>query len=199
MKKILTLTLVALFAFTASAHALKTNEAAPDFTLTDTNGTSHSLSDFKGKYVVLEWVNFDCPFVKKFYTPGAMQKWQKEFTEKGVVWLSINSSAVGKQGSYNAQEVNEIIGNAGAAPTAYLLDTDGKVGKTYKAKTTPHMYIIDPEGMLIYQGAIDDTASANPGDIAKSENYVAKALAQAMSGQAVSPDSTKSYGCSVKY
>ncbi|MGE0268376.1 MAG: thioredoxin family protein [Candidatus Omnitrophota bacterium] len=183
-----------------AAHAdISTNSEAPEFTLTDSHGQTHSLSGFKGKYVILEWVNYDCPFVKKHYTPGNMQGLQKSLTEEGAVWLSINSSAEGKQGAYSADEVNQIMENSGAMPTAYLFDTDGTVGKMYGAKTTPHMYVINPEGVLIYQGAIDSISSFDSADIKAADNYVIKALSQAKSGEAVSTPTTQPYGCSVKY
>lgn len=176
-----------------------TGEPAPDFTLTDTNGQSHALSAFKGKFVVLEWLNHDCPFVKKHYDGGNMQSLQKEYTAKDVVWLSINSSAEGKEGNYPADKTNALTAEKGAAPTAVLLDGDGTVGKLYGAKTTPHMYVVNPEGVLIYQGAIDSKASADAEDIPTSTNYVKAALDEAMAGKPVSEGSTKSYGCSVKY
>jgi len=179
--------------------AVITGQPAPDFTLTDTNGQAHSLSGFKGKYVVLEWFNHDCPFVKKHYDAGNMQALQKEYTAKDAVWLSINSSATGKEGYYNAEQTNKMFQDKGAAPTAVLLDSDGKVGQLYGAQTTPHMYIINPKGVLIYQGAIDDKKSTDSADIATSKNYVKSALDAAMVGQAISDATTKSYGCSVKY
>ncbi len=180
--------------------AVETGKSAKDFTLTDSNGKSHSLSGFKGKYVVLEWYNPDCPFVKKHYNGSDnMQALQKEYTAKGVIWLSINSSATGKQGHYSGEEFNKIMAEKKSAPTAILLDQDGKVGREYEAKTTPHIFIVNPEGVLIYQGAIDSTASADPADIANSENYVKATLDAAMSGKAIVKGSTKPYGCSVKY
>jgi len=178
---------------------VKVGDVAPDFTLTDSLNKEHSLSEYKGKYVVLEWVNFDCPFVIKHYGSQNMQSLQKQYTEKEIIWLSINSSAEGKQGNFSADEINEKIAEREAMPTAYLIDSDGQVGKTYGAKTTPHMYIINPDGYLIYQGAIDDTPSFDPGDIASSENFVKLALSEAMAGQQISNPQTKSYGCSVKY
>ncbi|MBP9855392.1 MAG: redoxin domain-containing protein [Candidatus Omnitrophica bacterium] len=184
----------------ASASAgVETNSPAPEFSLVDSKGEMHSLSEYKGKYIVLEWVNYDCPFVKKHYGQGNMQSLQKELTRESAVWLSINSSAKGNQGAYSANEVNKIMKENGAVPTAYLFDADGMVGKTYGAKTTPHMFLINPEGNVIYQGAIDSIPSFDPADIGKSENYVKKALSEAKSGQVVSNPTTQAYGCSVKY
>ena len=173
-------------------------QAAPNFTLTDSNGQKHSLSDYKGKFVVLEWFNPDCPFVKKHYS-GNMQLLQKEYTSHGVIWLSINSSAPGKQGSYTPQGFNKFMTEKAASPTAVLLDTDGKVGHLYAAKTTPQMFVIDPQGVLIYQGAIDDIPSTNVEDMTKAKNYVREALDSAIYGKPVVVNTTKSYGCSVKY
>ena len=185
------------------AHAgfsgVETNQPAPEFSLTDIQKQSHSLSDYKGKYVVLEWNNPDCPFVKKHYDSHNMQKLQEKFTKEDVIWLSINSSAEGNQGHYAPAEIQTILEKSGAHPSAYLLDLDGKVGKMYGAQTTPHMYVINPQGVLIYQGAIDDIPSFDQEDIAKAKNYVSDAITQAKAGQAVSNPSTKSYGCSVKY
>jgi len=198
--KILILGMMLLFLAPNILHAaVTTGQPAPDFTLTDTNGQSHSLSQFKEKYVVLEWFNHDCPFVKKHYDSGNMQALQKEYTSKDVVWLSINSSAAGKEGYYNAEQTNQMMKDKTAAPTAVLLDSDGKVGQLYGAQTTPHMFIINPDGILIYQGAIDDKKSTDPADISSSKNYVESALDAAMAGQSVSESTTKSYGCSVKY
>ncbi len=179
--------------------AARAAEAAPAFTLTDSNGTSHSLSDFAGKVVVLEWINHDCPFVKKHYDKGHMQALQKEATDKGVVWLSICSSAPGKQGHQSAEGHNKLAKAKGVHATAILIDEDGKVGKAYKAETTPHMYVINSEGLLVYQGAIDDKRSTNPDDIASSKNYVREALASVWAGTPVAEPKTKAYGCSVKY
>lgn len=176
-----------------------TGEPAPEFTLTDTKGTAHNLSDFRGKYVVLEWVNHGCPFVVKFYEPGEMQKLQAEMTAQDVVWLSICSSAEGKQGYMSNEEWNAKIEETGTAATAVLVDEDGTVGKLYGAKTTPHMYVIDPDGNLIYQGAIDSIRSTDSDDIANAENYVRSALAQHKAGEPVAVAETQAYGCSVKY
>jgi peroxiredoxin len=172
---------------------------APAFTLTDTNGKQHNLADYKGKYVVLEWVNFGCPFVKKHYESGNMQATQKKAVEKGVVWLSVCSSAKFKQGHMSAANWNEDIADRKLASTAVLLDESGAVGKSYGAKTTPHMYVINPDGVLIYKGAIDDKPSTNQDDIPGATNYVLAALDESMAGKPVSTASTQSYGCSVKY
>ena len=183
-----------------SAQAqVENSNPAPDFTLTDTTGKSHHLSDFKGKFVVLEWYNPNCPFVVKHYSVQNMQNLQKKYTAQSVVWLTINSSAAGKEGNYPAKELSQIMQKSEGSPTALLLDGDGKVGKLYGAKTTPHMFIINPAGVLIYQGAIDSIASADSADITKSENYVTQALDEAMANKPVTTASTKSYGCSVKY
>jgi peroxiredoxin len=192
-------TLLVIFMPIAGHAEVKTGQSAPDFTLTDTNGKAQALSSYKGKYVVLEWFNFDCPFVVKHYGSGNMQKLQKEFMDKGVVWLSINSSASGKEGFYSPQETNKKAGENGMKPTAIMLDSDGKVARLYGAKTTPHMFVINPQGTLIYQGAIDDKPSTDQADIAGAKNYVRAALDAAMAGKPVEKGSTKSYGCSVKY
>lgn len=194
--------LLALFtlSLTFSAHAaVKVNQAAPDFTLTSSSGEQVMLSSFKGKYVILEWTNHDCPFVKKHYGAGNMQSLQKAYTEQDVIWLSIISSAPGKQGHVDATTANMLTNSRGAAPTQVLFDGDGKVGKLYGAKTTPHMYIIKPDGELAYMGAIDSIKSANPADIARATNYVSQAMTELQSGKEVSRPFTKPYGCSVKY
>ena len=172
---------------------------APDFKLKDSKGIQHSLSEFKGKYVVLEWINFDCPFVRKHYNSKNMQKLQKEYTEKGVVWLSICSSYSGKQGHFTNSEINSKIKEHDAKMTAYLIDEDGTVGKLYGAKTTPNMYVIDKTGNLAYLGAIDDIKSTEIEDIAKANNYVKTVLDEIMSGKPQTLKSTPPYGCSVKY
>ena len=174
-------------------------KAAPNFTLPDTSGKEWSLANFKGKYVVLEWYNPDCPFVGKHYRSGNMQGLQKEFTSKGVVWLSIDSSAPGEQGNYPPGKLNEISARVGAARTALLLDPDGKVGRLYGAKTTPDMYIINPTGILVYKGAIDNKRSTDPADVKTATNYVKSALQAVMTGKTVSTTDTQPYGCSVKY
>jgi peroxiredoxin len=178
---------------------VQVGKEAPDFILTDTNGKTHHLSDYKGKYVVLEWYQPDCPFVRKHYNSGNMQALQKEYVSKGVVWLSIDSSAAGQEGNYPPDRLNQIATKTGSTRTALLLDADGKVGHLYGAKTTPDMYIINPQGILVYQGAIDDKPSTDLGDVRTAKNYVKTALNAVMAGQSVATTSTRPYGCSVKY
>lgn len=172
---------------------------APGFTLTDTQGRTNTLAIAKGKFVVLEWINPDCPFVRKHYDSGNMQKLQRQYTAKGVIWYSVCSSAAGKQGHYPADQWQALTREKSAAPTAVLLDADGQVGHLYGAKTTPHIFVIDPEGKLIYRGAIDDKASTKQEDIPTARNYLAEALDAAMAGKPVTTPATQSYGCSVKY
>ncbi|MGK2286737.1 thioredoxin family protein [Pedomonas sp. V897] len=192
--------LAVTIAISAPAFAApKVGAPAPAFTATDINGKTHALSDYKGKTVVLEWHNPECPFVKKHYDSGNMQALQKSATSDGVVWLTINTSAEGKQGHLTPQAAKDLLAAQKAAPSAYLLDTDGKVGRLYEAKTTPHMFVIDPKGTLVYMGAIDDKPTANPDDIKTAKNYVTAALASVKAGQPVADSATKPYGCSVKY
>ena len=172
---------------------------APDFTATDSNGKTDSLDQFHGKYVVLEWHNQGCPFTKKHYTSGNMQSLQKEWTAKGVVWLMVISSAPGEQGYVTASEENSYLNKMHAAPTAVLLDSNGKVGRLYSAKTTPQMVVIDPAGKLIYDGAIDDRPTPDPEDIKGAKNYLNEALSASMAGKPVPTPYTRPYGCSVKY
>ena len=178
---------------------VENGKPAPDFTLADSNGRQVSLSQFHGKYVVLEWLNYDCPFVRKHYSSGNMQDLQRTYAQKGVTWLAIVSSAPGQQGYYAPDEINRLNKERQSAATAVLLDPTGQVGRLYGAQTTPHMFVINPRGILVYQGAIDDIRSTNPDDVAQAGNYVSAALDEAMAGKAVSVPSTKSYGCSVKY
>ena len=187
---------LAMASFSAEAEVGK---AAPDFTLPDSLGKDHSLSDYAGKIVVLEWLNHGCPFVVKHYDSGNMQKLQKMAKEKGVVWFSIISSAPGKQGYSTPEQANETAKEKNATPMAILLDPEGTVGKLYDAKTTPHMYIIDQQGQLVYNGGIDDIRSTNVDDIAKANNYVLAALEELLSGKEVSVKTSRPYGCSVKY
>ena len=174
-------------------------QPAPNFRLTDVNGRAVSLSDFRGKTVVIEWNNPECPFVRKHYGSGNMQKTQAAAKKEGVVWLSINSSAPGKQGHMNAAQAKEVVAAQKAQPTAYLLDPDGAVGKTYDAKTTPHMYIFNKSGALVYAGGIDDKPTPNPADVNGARNHVLAALAELKAGKAVSVPTSRPYGCSVKY
>ena len=191
--------LIFLFVNINASDKAEIDKKAPDFKLKDTNGKEHSLSDFKGKYVVLEWNNFGCPFVKKHYNSKNMQQLQKKYTGKDVVWLTINSSAPGKEGHFSSEELNKKIKEQDANMTAYLIDEKGTVGKTYGAKTTPHMYIVNPEGTLVYAGGIDDIASTDTDDIKKAKNYVAAALDAAMAGKKIETKTSQPYGCSVKY
>ena len=197
--KLFAVLLILLTASLVSAQDAKIDQQAPAFTLKDSQGESHSLSDFKGKYVVLEWINFDCPFVKKHYNSGNMQNLQKKYTGEDVVWLAVCSSAPGKQGHFDSEEITDRITEYGGAMTAYLIDEEGKVGKSYGAKTTPHMYVINPDGLLIYAGGIDNIPSADEADIPEATNYVAEALNAAMNGKDVETKTSKPYGCSVKY
>ena len=191
--------LVAALAVSFAAYAVHVGDAAPDFTGTDSNGKTHKLSEYRGKYVVLEWTNNGCPYTKKHYESGNMQALQKDWTGKGVVWLTVLSSAPGEQGYMTASQENTYLSTKKAAPTAALLDPTGAIGHEYAAKTTPHMFVIDPAGKLIYAGAIDDHATTDTSDIKSSKNYVSAALTEAMAGQQVATSSTRPYGCSVKY
>ena len=179
--------------------AATVGQPAPAFRLVDSTGTTRSLADFAGKTVVLEWTNHECPFVKKHYGSGNMQAQQRDATAKGVVWLSVNSSAPGNQGHVDGAAAERVRSQARAAQTAYLLDPNGTVGRAYGAKTTPHMYVIDPKGVLRYAGGIDSIPSPNPADIAKATQYVPQALAELAAGKPVSVSVTRPYGCSVKY
>ena len=201
MKTKLLTTLLTLAASTAlfAADSPAVGTTAPDFSLTDSKGKTQSVSQYKGKYVVLEWFNTDCPFVKKHYGSGNMQKLQEEFTAKGVVWLSIDSSAPGMEGNLTAEQAEKKIAEWKTKQTALVLDPEGKAGRSYGAKNTPHMFVINPEGKIVYEGAIDSKATPNPSDIAGSTNYVKVALEESLSGKTVSNANTKPYGCSVKY
>ncbi len=191
---------VALLALSIPTFAaIEPGETAPDFTLKDSKGITHKLSDFRGKFVVLEWLNHECPFVKKHYSGGEMQKLQKEYTAKGVVWLSIISSAPGKQGHRTGPQAEADTQDKKASPTAVLLDPSGEVGQQFEAKTTPQMYVLNPDAKIIYTGAIDSANSTHPADVAQAENYVRLALDAALAGKPVATPSTLPYGCSVKY
>jgi peroxiredoxin len=184
------------------AAQVRINEPAPDFTLSDSNNEIRTLSEYKGKVVVLEWTNHLCPFVKKHYKGGNMQALQKKYAgEKNdkVVWLSIISSAEGKEGFVRPYEANQIAKQNDATPNAILLDSFGKVGRLYRARTTPHMYVIDKDGILVYQGAIDNKSTSDPKDIPGAINHVQVALDELLAGKKVSLGSTQPYGCSIKY
>ena len=198
MKQVLIATALACAAATAFASAT-VGQAAPAFTAVDTAGKTVSLADFKGKHVVLEWVNPGCPFVVKHYNSANMQGTQKEAAAKGVVWLAINSTATDATDYKAPAAMAQWMQGHKAAATATLMDPDGKVGKAYGARTTPHMYIINPAGLLVYAGAIDSEPSSNPADIASATNHVKAALAETLAGKPVSVATTKPYGCSVKY
>jgi hypothetical protein len=200
--------LLALAAPLATAQSQATvGAAAPDFTLQAADGTTHSLSDFEGQYVVLEWLNFGCPYVAQHYGSGHMQELQQTYTEQDVVWLSVVSSAEGKQGYYPPEEMVEQKNEHNGQMAAILMDPDGTVGQTYGARTTPHMYVVNPEGELIYKGGIDDWATADTDSSVPSAeyitqtatNYVETSLGQAMNGEPVDPQTAQPYGCSVKY
>ena len=189
----------AIVAAVSTAWAARVGERAPDFTATDTNGKTHKLSEHAGKFVVLEWTNRGCPYTLKHYDSGNMQRLQKEWTARGVVWLTVISSAPGKQGYMTATEENAYVKQINGSPTAVLLDPTGALGHIYDAKTTPHMFIINPQGTLIYNGAIDDHASTDAADIPNSKNYVSLALSEALGGKPVSEPTSRPYGCTVKY
>jgi peroxiredoxin len=178
----------------------KVKNAAPAFTLPDVDGKKHSLESYRGKVVVLEWINHGCPFVKKHYSAGTMQKLQKTYGDKGVVWLSICSSAPGKQGHMKPEKWKQVNKKKGTLAKAVLLDPDGKVGRLYDAKKTPHMYVIDKKGAIVYRGAIDDRPRAfRPEEIREARNYVAEALNAVMAGKKPKVAKTEAYGCTVKY
>lgn len=187
-----------LVLFSLSAFALETGQPAPDFTLKGIKGEM-KLSDLKGKLVVLEWLNHGCPFVRKHYDTGNMQALQKKFSDKGIVWYSVVSSAPGKQGYADEKGAQKERAENKSNATDILLDPTGKVGKLYGAKTTPHMYIIDKNGVLVYQGAIDDKADTDHNSIASAKNYVTNALDEVMTGKKVTAHTTRAYGCAVKY
>ncbi len=193
--------LIPLFAISFSLNSLAINigDKVSNFSLLGEDGKNYSLSDFKGKTVVLEWLNHGCPFVRKHYDSGNMQKTQKLAASKNMIWLSINSSAEGKQGHVNTEGAKEEMQKYKSMALHTLLDHSGKVGKMFEAQTTPHMYIIDSQGVLVYQGAIDSVRSTDQDDIPSATNYVAKAINEISEGKAVSQAKTKAYGCSVKY
>jgi len=190
--------LVTIVTLAASAQ-VKVGAPAPAFTATDSHGQAQSLSQYHGKYVVLEWHNQGCPYTRKHYVSGNMQNLQKEWTAKGVVWFTVISSAPGTQGFVTPSEENAYVEKMHAVPTAVLLDSDTKIARLYGAKTTPQMIVIDPSGKVIYDGAIDSKATPDPDDIRTADNYVNDALTAAMAGKPVTTAFTRPYGCSVKY
>jgi peroxiredoxin len=186
----------------ASAHvakALPPGSAAPDFKGVDSNGVEHSLGEYRGKYVVLEWANRGCPYEQKHYKSGNMESLQKQWTDKGVVWLSILSDPPGQQGYVTPAEENEYLRTMHASPSAALLDPTGVIGRLYDARTTPHIFVVDPAGKLIYQGAIDDQPTPDPASLKGADNYLNDALNAAMAGKPVAVAITKPYGCAVHY
>jgi peroxiredoxin len=183
----------------ASVFAVSPGAQAPDFNLTDVNGKPAKLSDYKGKTVVLEWVNPGCPFVMKHYNARNMQALQKEASGKDVVWLAVNSTNPSHQDYMKPAVLSDWMKKQDATPRLTLMDEKGVAGKAYDARTTPHMYIISPEGRVVYNGAIDDKRSTNPDDVKTSKNFVRVALNESLSGKAVSTASTTPYGCTVKY
>lgn len=182
----------------ARVDAARPGEPAPGFSLVDTHGAARTLAEFSGKYVVLEWHNFGCNYVKKHYA-GNMQRLQKEFTAKGVVWLTVISSAPGQQGYFKPEEANGYVKDRGAAPTAVLLDGNGEVARLFEVKTTPQVFLVSPEGQVIYTGAVDSKPTIDADDIPTATNYLAAALADALAGRPVTTPMTRPYGCSIKF
>ena len=192
--------IAAALAFAVPAFAAPVvGQPAPDFSVTDASGKTQSLAAYKGRTVVLEWNNPECPFVGKHYGAKNMQAQQAEAASEGVVWLTVNSGASGKQGHLDGAAANAYVAKVGGKEAAYLIDGDGKVGHAYDAKTTPHMYVIDKDGVLRYMGGIDSIASTDKEDIPKATQYVRQALAEIKDGKAVSVPTSEPYGCSVKY
>jgi len=199
-KPLIAVMLAALFAASGNAFAAASvGKPAPDFTLTDLEGKTVRLADFKGRHVVLEWHNPNCPFVMKHYDSGNMPGLQSKYDAKDTVWLSINSTNTSHQDYMSADKLKSYLGAKKASPDAYMLDADGKVGMEYAARTTPHMYVINPAGMLVYAGAIDDKRSTNKDDIKIAKNYLVAAVDESKAGKPVTLSSTTPYGCSVKY
>jgi len=196
---ITTLVAASLFAAAGTASAALSGAPAPAFTVTDATGKQVQLADYKGKYVVLEWTNPECPFVRKHYNSGNMQGLQKEWGGKEVVWLAVNSTNTSSNEFKTGDQMTQWMKSQNAAPKATLIDGTSAAGRAYAAKTTPHMFVIDPTGKVLYDGAIDDKRSANPADVKTSHNYVQAALSEALAGKPVSVASSTPYGCSVKY
>ena len=190
-----------MFSLTTMAQAApRIGQAAPDFVGVDTNGNAHRLDDFQGQTVVLEWTNHDCPFVQKHYESGNMQTQQRRAqNDHGVVWLTVISSSPGTQGHVSPDKANALTESRDASPTAVILDEDGTIGRAYDARVTPHMYIIDEQGTLIYMGGIDSNPSADPADIPDATQYVIQALNEKAADEPISEPITRPYGCSIKY
>ena len=199
MKTVMTLMAFMAMLITLPVQALEIGKPAPDFSVVDSNGATRSLGEFLGQDIVLEWTNHGCPYVKKFYNDGAMQSLQEQVTSSGAIWLRVISSAPGKQGHVSGDEANKIAQDQGVHATATLLDSDGSVGRAYNAKTTPHMYVVNKQGVLVYQGAIDDKPGTNSADIEGATNYVTAALDDLNAGRDVQTALTQPYGCSIKY
>lgn len=193
------MTLITFTLLSTSPLAAEIGQAAPPFSVIDSQGVRHSLSDFAGKTVILEWTNHDCPFVKKHYKTDNMQSLQREMTAQGAVWLSVISSAPGTQGFVSAAQANQLSADRNAAPTAVLLDSNGVMGRAYQARVTPHMYVIDSTGVLRYAGGIDSIATANKADVAKADPYFATAARAVLAGEPVERSVSRPYGCTVKY
>jgi peroxiredoxin len=198
-RTLLAVAAISLAAAGSAAAKPEVGKSAPAFSVADTSGKTWTLDDLAGKSLILEWTNHDCPYVRKHYDSGNMQALQKEAKDAGYVWLSVISSAPGKQGHVSAAEADALTKDRGAAPSAVLLDGDGTMGQAYGAQTTPHMYVIDGSGTLVYMGGIDDRATSNAADIEGATNYVRLAMADLEAGKPVSQAVTRPYGCSVKY
>lgn len=196
-RTLLALPALALAAGARAAPAV--GQSAPDFTLTDTTGKPVKLSDYRGKYVVLEWTNPGCPYVRKHYDSGNMPATQREAVTKGVVWLSINSTEKASYDYLEPAQLTAWMKERKATPSAVLMDVDGTAGQAYGARTTPHMYIVNPQGQLVYAGGIDSIPSSNPEDIKRAVNYVKQGLGEALAGKPISQAATRPYGCSIKY
>jgi hypothetical protein len=197
--RLFALAALAALAPVAMRAAATVGQPAPNFSLTDMTGQTRSLADYRGKVVVLEWTNPECPIVRKHYRSGNMPALQKSAAAEGVVWLSINSGYQGSQGDYDPARVGQWLKSTGAAPAAYMRDQDGRVGRLYGAKATPDMFVISADGTLVYAGAIDSIASADPSDIARATNYVRAALDSLKQGRPVAVATSRPYGCSIKY
>lgn len=200
LRRTLIATAAALLAASGAAQAAATvGQPAPDFTLKDTSGKTVRLSDFKGQHVVLEWTNPGCPFVRKHYDSGNLPATQRDAAGKGVVWLSVNSTERASSDYLEPARLTAWLAECKGGATAVLMDEEGTVGRSYGARTTPHLYIVNPQGVLIYAGGIDSIPSARPADIEKATNYVTAGLAEALAGMPVSAATTAPYGCSIKY